>query len=667
MTRGVIWLAAAVTVMTAAPAPLARAQGAPGALHLLDVPYLPQSEALCGGAAVAMVMRYWGATGVYAETFAPLVDARAGGITGQKLLDDLHTRGWTAQSLRGDAAFVQRELAARRPVITLIEDRPSRYHYVVIVGWANGRVILHDPARAPFRVLDEAAFVRAWEPSGFWTMIATRGTDRAGVPASAPPVISKSEETNPCRGLVDEGVRLANRGDVGEARSRFDLAATSCPDSPAPWRERAGLHALGERWGDAAADARAALSRDPNDEQASRILATALYIEGDTRGALAAWNALGEPRVDIVNVKGLARTRFTVAADAIGIAPGALLTREALDRAARRLDELPAAQTTRVTYQPAETGRGQIDAVVIERPLAPTAPIDLAVVGVRAITDRELAVTIASPTGGGEAWHGAWRWWEHRPRVAVGLDAPSPFGGTWGIEAAYERQTYGTSEAFTEETRRNATFHVSDWTARSLRWQVSAGLDSFGGTRGMTAGGDVEQRFLDDRVSLTGGIAMWTGAGSAWTTTLRGNWRNTTRNEGTAWLAGGGVALAGDRAPLALWPGAGTGQGRDSLLRAHPLLDDGVIGDAVFGRRLVNANVEWRGWRSIARGLVKVAPAAFVDTGRATRGFAGTNDRWQVDAGAGLRIAVPGSGIVRIDLARGLRDGGFVFSAGWTR
>ena len=36
----------------------------------LAVPVSPQSEALCGGAAAAMVMRYWGATGVYAESFA---------------------------------------------------------------------------------------------------------------------------------------------------------------------------------------------------------------------------------------------------------------------------------------------------------------------------------------------------------------------------------------------------------------------------------------------------------------------------------------------------------------------------------------------------------------------------------------------------------------------
>ncbi len=58
-------------------------------------------------------------------------------------------------SFRGDADEVKASLAAKRPVVTLIQDRPGRFHYVVIVGWAQGHVIAHDPARAPFRILDE--------------------------------------------------------------------------------------------------------------------------------------------------------------------------------------------------------------------------------------------------------------------------------------------------------------------------------------------------------------------------------------------------------------------------------------------------------------------------------------------------------------------------------
>ena len=154
-------------------APQARAQPRDGPLHLLDVPYLPQSEALCGGAAVAMVMRYWGAANVYAETFADLVDRAAEGIRGEDLLNALHSRGWPAASLRGDPALVQTHLADGRPVIALIQDRPGRFHYVVIVGWSRGRVILHDPARAPFRVVDDKTFSAAWSESGYWTLVVT--------------------------------------------------------------------------------------------------------------------------------------------------------------------------------------------------------------------------------------------------------------------------------------------------------------------------------------------------------------------------------------------------------------------------------------------------------------------------------------------------------------
>ena len=52
----------------------------------IDVPYLPQTDALCGGAAAAMVFRYWGDAHADAQEFAPLVDRRAGGIANGALI-----------------------------------------------------------------------------------------------------------------------------------------------------------------------------------------------------------------------------------------------------------------------------------------------------------------------------------------------------------------------------------------------------------------------------------------------------------------------------------------------------------------------------------------------------------------------------------------------------
>src|SRR3954468_2750048 len=88
----------------------------------LPVPYLPQTEALCGGAAAAMVMRFWGARGIYADAFAPLVDKAANGIHTSALSAALDSRGWRTQAGGGDLPRLEREVALGHPVIALIED-----------------------------------------------------------------------------------------------------------------------------------------------------------------------------------------------------------------------------------------------------------------------------------------------------------------------------------------------------------------------------------------------------------------------------------------------------------------------------------------------------------------------------------------------------------------
>ena len=668
-------LAAAVPVLSA------QTQAPANELHLLDVPYLPQSESLCGGAAVAMVMRYWGTADVYAETFADLVDPAAGGIRGEDLLEALRSRHWIAESFRGDPGTVQAHLRARRPVVALIQDRPGRFHYVVIVGWSSRRVIVHDPARAPFRVLDEKAFDDAWLQSGYWALVATpppialrdSTSVRAGEAATSDSTGPAMRAGGPCAGMVDEGVRLAGTGDSSGARRLFEIAATTCPNAAGPWREMAGLRALGSDWPAAAADARQALARDPGDALAARILATALYLQDDADGALVAWNRVGEPVIDLINIVGLERIRYAIASRALALHPRTPLTPQALRTARRRLAELPAVQAVRVTFTPGENGRAQVDASVIERPLWPGSLVALTAAGLRAITDREAAITIASPSGGGEAWTGSWRWWEHRPRVALGLDAPAPFGGTWGVGIFGERQSYAREGAVFEESRRRGELHVSNWAHVGLRWEGVVAVDRFRDEHLRSGGSSLaialaaHQRLAGDRMYLEGRAGSWSGGTSTWTLSLRSEWRSRAANEGTVWIAHAGEDIAGSDAPLALWPGAGTGQGRDALLRAHPLIDDGVIQNGAFGRTLAHAGTEWRRWVQVPRKPIRVAPAVFVDAARAYRGLDGAAQPWHTDVGAGLRLAVPGSGVFRIDFAHGLRDGRDALSVGWGR
>ena len=655
----------------AIPSPVHAQTESPSArAALLDVPYLPQSEALCGGAAIAMVMRYWGTTGVYAETFADLVDAEANGIRGSDLIRALGERGFETSAFEGDAARVQAALAARRPPVALIEDRPGRFHYVVVVGWRDDRVIVHDPARAPFRVLPAAAFVRAWSASRYWTLLA-QPRDGAAVAiataAAAPaPAGSPAGSSGVCAGMVEEGIRLAGAGDLPGAEHVLELAAADCSRDAAPRRELAGVYALRADWARAAVHARAALDRDPADRHAARILATSLFLTGDDAPALDAWNRIEAPVIDIVDIRGLDRTRFAIAAAALDLPVETVLTRERLDRARRRIDALPSVLGSRVTYTPTEDDRARVTAAVLERPLVPAGAIPLAAIAVRAATDREVGLAVASPTGGGELWTAAWRWWERRPRIALGLSAPAPFGGVWSVDAFTERQTYGSTDPGIIERRRGAAVTWSDWLTGGARLQVAASVDRWDDGPTALLQGGIERVWANGLAAASAHAGAITGTRRAGLAGASAEWQSTRGRAGPAWHARAGVSIAGSDAPLALWPGAGTGQGRDALLRAHPLLHDGAV-RGVFGRRLLHGGAEWRYWMGSVFRTLHVAPAVFVDVARSSRTPAFGDRRAHVDAGAGLRIAVPGAGVVRIDVGKGLRDGSTALSFGWTR
>ena len=528
-------------------------------------------------------------------------------------------------------------------------------------------MIYHDPARAPFRVIGEAAFETSWQKSDRWTMLAlppaSGARPRPGDADGKSTVVDAGDAA--CTGLITSGIELVGDGDRAAALEAFALAADLCPASSAPLREAAGVHALERRWPEARRLAQAAVDRDRHDDHAWRILATSAYVLGDVRGALRAWNVVGEPRVDLVTVQGLTRTRHASATALLDVPTDITLSTTRLDAARRRLAELPSADLARVQYQPAAGGRANVEGVVVERPLLPSSPASLALIGVRAAIDRELGVDLSSPAGAGDRLSASWRWWENRPRVALSYAAPSR-RGVWRVDVRAERQTYGAAVREVER-RRGGSVTLANWSNRLLRWEVGGHLDAWGGTaRTGALSAALDQRLASDRVSVRGEVQALGGSFAAVAQSVEVGIRSATRHEGLTWIAGGAVDLVSSRAPLALWSGAGTGQGRRHLLRAHPLLDDGRLTGDVFGRRVYAATVEGRAWLPPIFRLLRIAPAAFVDIARAEeRRVPGS--AWQADAGAGLRVALPGSGMLRIDVGKGLRDGATALSVGWTR
>jgi tetratricopeptide (TPR) repeat protein len=261
-------------------------------------------------------------------------------------------RGYRALAFRGEPTEAVSHLEQGRPLIALAGDG-ARGHYVVLLAWANERVLLHDPAVGPFRVIPEAEWLRRWNVSGRWTLLVLPSPRREAA-LRHPGEAAGAEDA--CDALVRPAIETADRGDIESARRDLAAAAELCPDSSTPLREMAGLELRRENWAGAADLAERAVARNRNDLLSWRLLATSRFLEGKPEEALRAWNQIGEPRVDLLRIDGLTRTPFRTVYDFLGRGDDEVLTPSSLRRAQRRVAELPAADDSRVSYRPLPEG-----------------------------------------------------------------------------------------------------------------------------------------------------------------------------------------------------------------------------------------------------------------------------------------------------------------------
>ena len=365
--------------------------------------------------------------------------------------------------------------------------------------------------------------------------------------------------------------------------------------------------------------------------------------------------------MDLVRVEGLVRTRQRVVEDLLPVARNDVLTSGRLTQAGRQLRELPSAASTALTFVPVPSGLVELHATIAERALVPIDRWTLASLGVGAIFQREAEVSSGALTGGGERITLGWRYWPGRPRVSAAIAAPAPWGGLWGVDAFTERQPF-TDESIPTSRRRGAHVALSDWVASWARVSVRGGVerwdgvDTFGnlaaGLRLQTAG-----ERLEGRVEMSG----WKGTPSFGTIDMAGTIRSTTERRGHVFVARAGLGFASSFSPADIWFGGDTGRARPVPLRAHPVVSDGELRVEQIGRGISYTSGEvQRWWRATSR--IQIGAAAFVDVARVDRRIS-SGARTDVDPGIGARMAVPGlNGVIRLDVAKGLRDGATALS-----
>jgi len=138
--------------------------------------------------------------------------------------------------------------------------------------------------------------------------------------------------------------------------------------------------------------------------------------------------------------------------------------------------------------------------------------------------------------------------------------------------------------------------------------------------------------------------------------------RSAPRLEGFVVTADAGVAGVTDSAPPDLWLAGDTGRARSLLLRAHPILTEGErFRTERMARFFAHESTEVQRWWRV--GPFRTGIATFVDTGVTARRLSGSSIT-DVDVGIGLRGAYPArAGALRLDIARGIRDGHVAISA----
>jgi predicted double-glycine peptidase len=650
----------------------------------LDVPFLPQAEALCGGAATAMVFRYWGDAHADARQFEPLVDRNAGGIRDAVLLAEIRRRGWRTLQFSGTVERLAAETRSARPVIVLIEDRPGRFHYLVVTGVNGENVVVHDPARGPLRRMAVDDFLRAWRPTRYWSLLILPAVPeliegRTQAPPSSPkPNIATASGDDRCELMRVRAVEDAPVVGLERTGEALDRIRDMCPDSSAVLRELAAVKFAQRRWADSSALAERAVALGDTDPYVWEVLASSRYMQDDSGGALAAWNQIGKPLVNIVRIHGIQRTRYPIVDQMLSLPVNSLLTEQAFRRAERRLLELPDRLTARLTYRLERDGYATVDVALVERPTVPEQPAGWAVAAARSAVEREARIVVPGSTGQGEIWSASWRWWPERPRAAVSFAAPR-FGrvpGIWRVDAGWEQQAYATDQgAATQppfrESHAFGRLSASDWATPELRYQWKLGLDSWNGVRRATSvGADLDRRLLNDRLSISGGGTVWIPLTSepgfksiGAQVTIRSS---PTSGSNWGFVADAGADIVTSAAPVSMWPAAGDSQTLARLMRAHPLFDRGVASGPLIGHQLAFGNVEVRRWLDSKLPL-RLGAAAFADFAHAWERTPSALGRpFHADVGGGLRIKVPGyEGTLRVDFGHGLRDGANAVTVGW--
>lgn len=650
---------------------------APEEGFFLDVPFVYQSPRLCGPAALAMALRYWGRD-VDQTTLAGAIDSPHDGATGADLERLARTHGLLARRVAGTRDGLQLLLRTGRPVIVALAptwNGPN--HFMLVVGWdrSANEWIVHDPADGPYRRVGSAAFSNRWRKLKNWALLVERGAPER--PSGPPAIADPSAPTS---------VSPGQRSEWLVAENRLLHAIRVRPSDTRSYWELAGVYFREKRNRDARDVLRQGLRLAPFDPYAHDFLATLLYLDGRRVEALYHWNLAGAPVVREIVYRAPEGASPAMLSRLYRINEGERLTRtQWLDAAWTQAQLLPQYQVA-WRLVPIREDDWSLEIDVVDRQLS-SWTAGLWRNAWSAALEREISIDVP----GGEDGRAAvgFRWDRSRQRLRadwqklfvsapadrlrIAIDVRNEAWRTPGLMAPVRLQSgeIGVSYDYFLPARRSVSAHVT-----YLQHAVFApeGVPSLRRAPTGFAVAGVGWRHvvgLDKADTLR---LQWSGQADAYvplsrrerrahrvSTSASIRWHRSDEASTTAGVAmSAGTARGG--LPLDRHFVLGVGPDEPLLLRAHPTLDHGMKGGSPIGRHfaLVNFDVERRFvrlGRAELRGLLFADQALVSGPERALSSSRVEGRHGFTDAGGGLRLRLAGAPVLDILIGRDLRSG----------
>jgi len=635
----------------------------------LDVPFVAQRKDTCGAAALAMVLRYWGADVSHDDVARTLLTPELHGIAGSRLAEFARGRGMEAVAYRGDMANLRDFVGKGRPLIVAWDMGRSRYHDVVVVGFDLERdaVIVHNPAEGASRPVKSVRFEKRWQGAGYWTLLVAREK-----PAPAPPTYEE---------LVARGVAAGRGGHYGEAEETLQRAIGMAPSRPEARVELAGLRFLEKKYEDAAAGFASALIYQP-DPYAREMLAASLHLAGHTEDALKEWNRLGQPRLDEIAIKGLVHTNERVVRREMALSPEGVLDLGRYRQTRLRLEELGIFDRIELRPVPKQLGHVDLEVDLAERHGFGD-PVQVGIQSAVYAIRKKVVLRYFNLAGEGVNLGLDYKWQTTQPHLRGRVDWPRPFGlpANLRVEAMRARPTYDLGQAFTLRTRGAdvslrrvvgpGTVAEAGWRVRDRTFSVARPDAPDGRISGYQLG--LDHRFVDRRrYRLDGTVRFFQALSRLGSDVAYPLGQVALRYHGFISLPDGKpiarsalaaqliVGRGGPRTPLDEMFTPGASSEMDYPLRGHYVRRNGILGGTAIGRDLDLLNVELR--QRIANGTrFQLGAVAFYDGARLDATAQG-GARKMNDLGVGLRLSTRGL-LVRIDYGRSLSGDGKI---AWT-